>query len=452
MRTVKKNASNFDVDGIKLDRNKRYSKKMLSREKKRVLCIMLIFIVLFISLFLWIHRKTFFLLNIFRTGQHLVILQNNAELRPTGGFIGSFIEFQTSNFKIDNLYFESNIYKRDNQFVHDNNIVPKDDVLSDFVHNNRLSLRDSNWSADFSRAAKEINWFYKQSGGKNIQTMIGLNTEFFKDILKIIGPIHMVKYDLTVDENNFNEIIQNQVEDHYYEQEENIIVSEPKAILEEMLPIALSRMRNLSNLSKIYKLIFDSLDKKNILIHSFCKSKQKIIDKYNWGGSLVNRPDSDYLHINHANLGINKTSIFITEDIVYHIREDQDRLVSELNIQRKNYIEPNKENEEKGNINFTRIYIPKDSILLEAYIDNQCVKSQIDQDLDFDKKVLRLWTNVDSMSQTNIKIIYQLPTHITKKNYSIDVQKQSGAINQNLEIKFINMIKFSGKFDKDISL
>ena len=53
-------------------------------------------------------------------GKYLILFQNNTELRPSGGFIGSFAEADFKKGAIQNYSFETNIYKRDKTYSQQN--------------------------------------------------------------------------------------------------------------------------------------------------------------------------------------------------------------------------------------------------------------------------------------------------------------------------------------------
>src|SRR3990170_4541930 len=56
-------------------------------------------------------------ISLFRDGKYLILFQNNAELRSSGGFIGSYAVLEIEKFEIKNLFFNTNIYALDNLFA-----------------------------------------------------------------------------------------------------------------------------------------------------------------------------------------------------------------------------------------------------------------------------------------------------------------------------------------------
>ncbi|MCD6225716.1 DUF4012 domain-containing protein, partial [bacterium] len=92
----------------------------------------------------------------------LVLLQNNMELRPTGGFIGSlavlqFTDGQLIDFKVND------VYQADGQLKgHVEPPAPIKNILGE----GGWYLRDSNWSPDFPVSAQRAAWFYRKETGQ----------------------------------------------------------------------------------------------------------------------------------------------------------------------------------------------------------------------------------------------------------------------------------------------
>src|SRR6185369_1329992 len=57
-----------------------------------------------------------------RNRRYLLLFLNNTELRPGGGFIGSFASFILKKGDIDQFNVQTNIYKQDNAFAKTNHI------------------------------------------------------------------------------------------------------------------------------------------------------------------------------------------------------------------------------------------------------------------------------------------------------------------------------------------
>jgi len=421
-------------------------KNIIFLNSKNLFLICLILVIIgFITIILY--NPSYFLIpKLFYKSKNLIIFQNNAEIRPTGGFIGSFGVVDTNYFKITNYLIDSNIYKRDNFFTTDSNIYAKEKALFDFIPEGKLAMRDSNWDPDFSISARQISWFYEQEGGSKVNNVIAVNSNFFKKLLSIIGPIKLVKYDITINSDNFNELLQEEIEINYFKENENQALDEPKTILKEMTPIILSRIKNMKYWSGLYTLMYDSLKNKDIMLFSFNKNLEEEILKKNYGGQIYNE-SNDYLMINNANLGGTKSSIYIEENVNYQTSKKEENILSSLEIIKSH----TEKKYGKYNKDFTRIYTPKNITLLDVKINNNSILNEVETNEENNKNVIKFYNITEPGETIKIEINYLLPKNINETNYKLNIQKQSGSNVKNLKVELLNQIKYEGILNNDMS-
>jgi hypothetical protein len=115
----------------------------------------------------------------------IVWFQNSNEKRATGGFIGSFLELTFNDGKVQKFQAQD-IYK------YDRNITEKlqaPELAQSLVGKNSWSLRDSNYSPDFSVSAQSFLDFYEKAGGNTVDTIIAVDQRILEDLLSIIGEV-----------------------------------------------------------------------------------------------------------------------------------------------------------------------------------------------------------------------------------------------------------------------
>ncbi|PIU24615.1 hypothetical protein COT12_00110, partial [Candidatus Berkelbacteria bacterium CG08_land_8_20_14_0_20_39_8] len=171
---------------------------------------------------------------------YLILFLNNTEIRPGGGFIGSFARLDLNNGRATALDFETNIYTLDKTFVAaGNKIAPEEDISS---ITNDWTMRDANIYADYATSSQKVAWFYQQESGKKVDGVIALDTTLFQELLKVTGPIDMPDYNLEISDENFLSDVQYQVEIGYYQDKSNWSENQPKKILSDMMPKFLSAL------------------------------------------------------------------------------------------------------------------------------------------------------------------------------------------------------------------
>jgi hypothetical protein len=138
-----------------------------------------------IKSFLTSHAVVLELLGSRQDRQYLVMFQNNRELRPTGGFIGSFALVDVSRGEVRKVLVDT-IYNPDGQ-------------LKDFLIppvplqkiTDRWFARDANWFADFRTSASKVAHLFERSGGPTVDGVLAITPVLLEDLLRLTGPISM---------------------------------------------------------------------------------------------------------------------------------------------------------------------------------------------------------------------------------------------------------------------
>jgi hypothetical protein len=116
----------------------------------------------------------------------LVISQNSAELRPTGGFIGTFaiLNVGPKGFILEKY---ADVYTIPNP--------PRISVpppgAPGAVH---FGFRDANWWIDFPTSARAMLGFWEESGQPPVDGIIAIDVVAVRDLLEVFGPISVPSY------------------------------------------------------------------------------------------------------------------------------------------------------------------------------------------------------------------------------------------------------------------
>ena len=391
-------------------------------------------------------------LKMFAHGKYLVVFQNNAEMRPTGGFIGTFAVVSFADYKIQKIDFNTNIYKLDNAFTTKTQVLPPDPLSE--ITQNKWALRDSNFDINFPEASADIQWFFEQESSQKVDGVIAVNASIISDLLRLTGPVYVEKYDTTITADNFFQEMAQKIEKEYFNSAENQAENEPKTILKDLMPILADKAFNLPKY-KLVKLASDSMNQKQILLQSNNDSIQQSILANNWGGEIQST-DGDYLGVNNANItdlskiknGGAKTSLKIKESIDYRVEEVGGALQSNLTLTRSHtgsYAWP-----DGANMNWTRVLVPEGSTLLTAQLNGQDVSDTVEIGYEAGKKTFGFWMNTNPQSSSVLNLTYKLP--INSSNYSLLVQSQPGNLGDNLIVNYKNRTIFNGFFNQDLKL
>lgn len=367
--------------------------------------------------------------------RYLFVFQNTAELRPTGGFMGSLALVDFDRGQIKNIEVPGGGPYDFNGSLEERIAAPEPLRLI----NSRWQFQDANWFPDFPSSAEKVKWFYEHGGGPTVDGVIAVNSDFVVDLLGAVGPIDMPEYGKTISSENFMDEIQASVEVEYDRKE-----NKPKKIIGDMMPKLIDKVMSsdAKQMGKILSAAAGALQKKNIMVYSVFPTTEHEIISLGWGGEIKNAGEStDYLSVVNSNLGGQKTDRVIDENINLETTISDDGTVTDkLTIKRRH-------NGNKGdmftgvrNVDFVRVYVPAGSALVRAagfeappvdLFENPDPGYQTDADLknkegrlmidaasgtritsEFGKTVFGNWIQVDPGEEATVTLEYVLPFKI----------------------------------------
>lgn len=393
--------------------------------------------------------------------KYLFLLQNNQEMRATGGFIGTYAVLDIFNGHIRN-FFVDGIFNPDGQLME--KVVPPAPIQKISAS---WSLHDSNWFPDFPTSAQKAAWFYEKTGGPTVDGIITMTPTVMQKLLEVTGPIEMPDYNMTIDKDNFLENIQSEVEFNY-----DKTLNQPKKIISDLAPKILERIFNdgdITEMAKTMNILVESLNERHILIYSNNYDIEKALSERGWTGEVLNS-DKDYLMVVNTNINGYKTDGVVDESIDHQAEIQPDgSVIDTMTVTRHHNGGDSKYDFwNKVNADYMRVYVPKGSQLISAegqtrefdsppldysalgfHRDPQ-VKAEEDSIKvddatgtevfdDAGKTVFGNWIYVSPQETAHITYKYLLPFKInpgqkTKPadSYSVLFQKQSGTIGDKL--------------------
>ena len=384
--------------------------------------------------------------------RYLVVFQNNHELRPTGGFLGSFALIDIEKGLVKEVEVPGGGPYEINTFLKETVVAPEPLHLV----NPHWYIQDSNWFPDWPESAQKIIWFYENSGGPSVDGVLALTPTVIEQLLLVTGPIAMPDYDVTVNAANFVSLTQNLVEVEYDKE-----TNKPKQFIGDLLPVILEKVfageALEENAFDVLKTLHQALAQKFILLYFQDQELQEQIVDLGWAGE-IKQVNGDYLMVNNANIGGGKTDGVIDEIIEHQSDIQADgSIIDTVTIKRIHRGKIGDPWTGLDNVNYVRVYVPAGSQLIEAdgfsRIDNwrfQNADPDFEQDADlrrieqnsyvedrtktrisqeFNKTVFGNWLVVSPGQSTKATFRYKLPFKITDQTdrYSLFIQKQPGS-------------------------
>ncbi len=353
------------------------------------------------------------------TRTFMLMLQNNMELRPGGGFLGQYAILKIKDGEVISTFFEdANLL---DQRI-DAKIAPPY-PFTRMMDIKKWKFRDSNFSPDFPTNVEKAKYFYRLAGrNSDFDGVIAVNAEVFNDVLALTGPITVPGYNITFNSTDGALKLEEYVEKRYIMNPE-IDTQNRKEIMRKMAPMMIEKLFSLGNITKMAELGHKELQNRNVMINFKDPQLQSLIESVYWDGRVAKDWNSDYLMMVDANMGALKTDHYIKRDVSYDVDLTLEKPTVTLNIIYKN-------NATYGDWrtsdyhSYLRVYVPKGSTFLESKMVSLANKGE-----DFEKTYFGFICHVLIGRETNAIIKYELPAGFSIDDYRLLIQKQSGVGN-----------------------
>jgi len=369
---------------------------------------------------------------------YLMLFQNSAELRPTGGFIGSYGLLTFDQGKLLDFSVED-IYSADGQLQ--GFVEPPAPIAAAFGDNSWF-FRDSNWDPDFTIAAGQAEWFLQKETGRNVDGVIAVNLPAVKELLAATGPITLPDYNEEITADNLFERAEYQSEINFFPGS-----TQKKDFLGSLGQELFVKLQNAggSDLLKLAQAAEASLAQKQLLVYLHDANSQATLVEQNWAGALFD-PNlatlagtpvlSDYFFLVEANLGINKANYFLKRSIEQQLTILKNKEV--LSVATIDYQNQSPADAWPGGIykSYVRTYLPKGSTLVsikageERLTDDLINQSATDKHL-----ILGFPITVPVKSSLQVEITYRLSGALNERGrLAVVMPKQPGIVNDPVKV------------------
>ncbi|MEW6407840.1 MAG: DUF4012 domain-containing protein [Patescibacteria group bacterium] len=289
--------------------------------------------------------------------KYILFFANSHELRPSGGFLGTYGLFDVNEGRIENLKLQS-------PYVVSGQLKEKYKAPEPLrLIQSKFNFHDANWFFDFPTSAKKISLLHEKAGFPTVDGIIVITSGMMPEILKIIGPISMPEYGTEITAENFFDTVQREVEIEYDKE-----LNEPKKFIADFFPKIFERIFNLdkSEQTKILQIFLRELFGKNILIYFRDERLEKMVQDFGFGGE-VKTTSGDYLAVVSTNIGGGKTDHVIDQKIELQTEIlPEGKVINTLTIKRSHNGELRDFWTSIKNMTFLRIYVPLGSKLISA--------------------------------------------------------------------------------------
>ncbi len=370
--------------------------------------------------------------------RYMVIMQNDKEIRPTGGFWTNYATFKIKDGLLQSDFTSKDFYSIDYAIdvidaYYDFPDAPP--PYSKYLKVERWYARDTNSSPDLPTSIDNFMFYYDLGKRyapaeiKPVDGIITIDTKVIEEIMEITGPVTVSG--LTYDSSNVVLELERIASLNVREQinRKGVLGN----LMEEMLVNVFES--DSAMWSKLIDKAVDLAVRKHIQGYTVDEEAQALIEKYNFAGRITDPVEGDYAFVVQTNLGGDKTNWFVNKIVDHMLEQEGDRWVRTVKI-KYTYEQPG---EEFGPFikrfrDWVRVYTPLGTELIS--IENS--EDENGGGEERNKTYYSAYVELGPDESKELIFKYYLPEGIVMDGqYNLLIQKQSGI---DKEVHIVNAV------------
>ena len=244
---------------------------------------------------------------------YLLLVQNEDELRPTGGFITAAGALLLQDGRMGNLDF-SNSGNADD-WTKPYPIAPWQ--LQDYMSTPVLVFRDANWFTHYPTSAQYAEYLYSLSSDHSVDGVIAFDQGMLVILLGVTGPIRVEGAEYPIDAGNviaYMRAAKTPTPEEAASPEWN-----NKAFLNTLTRALMEKIFSGGvDLEQLVQAFTRALNEHHILVQVDNPAASDFLARYHWDGA-VSPADGDFLMVVDTNVGFNKTNAVVESSLVYEV-------------------------------------------------------------------------------------------------------------------------------------
>jgi hypothetical protein len=267
---------------------------------------------------------------------YLVLVQNEDELRATGGFISGVARLTIEGGSVVELEFEDSYAVDDLRKPYPDPPTP----LREVMLSGRWLFRDSNWSPDFPTSAQAAIDLYALGQDVRADGVVALDQHAILSLIEVLGPLEVEGQPELITSRNVIQAIRkawspgDTIDTEWWLHRKDFMAAVLDAVSRQW-----AGKWDSDTLRLLGHAALQSLEQKHLLVYLEDADAAALMSDLGWDGAL--RPSAgDHLMVVDTNVGFNKANAAIAESIEYTVHLDKvDAPRASLVIQHKHTIE-----------------------------------------------------------------------------------------------------------------
>ncbi|MEM7532644.1 MAG: DUF4012 domain-containing protein [Chloroflexota bacterium] len=379
---------------------------------------------------------------------YLLLMQNNHELRGTGGFLTAVGQVVLDAGQLSSLDFHDSYDIQREEGEYPWAPIP----MRDYMGIELMLFRDANWSPDLPTTAQVVRSLYQQDTGVVVDGIVTIDLHAVENLITAIEPLTLKGTDQPLTGSN----IVDQVKEFWNrpleteETRDNVDFwrwwEQRKDFIPALADAGIERLQSGDvDYEKAVQAALDSLDQRSIQIWLADQEVSAVLATLGWDGGLQPQPEIDFVGLVDTNLGFNKVDSVVKRRLEYQVgwlnqseSSKQPVGIATATIHYQHPLDlPNHECDitprygadyddmaRRCYFNYVRLYVPVGSTL-EGWqgVEDESVSSSRGE------SGLALFSGYFKMlpgKEHSVTFHYRLPEYITPNNYKLVMQRQSG--------------------------
>lgn len=375
---------------------------------------------------------------------YLMLVQNNHELRATGGFIAAVGKITLDKGSIVDFNFVDSyqVYSATSTYP------PAPLPMQDYMGIPLLVMRDANWSPDLPTTAQVARALYAQDEGRQVDGVFTIDLNAVRHLIGALGSLDVPGAGEPITSDN----IEQQVI-HFWEKPTGAEQtaadgmnmdwwSQRKDFIPAIAKVALSRIQaGKVNYPALLNAVQAALDDRSIQAWVNEPQVQSVLADARWDGGLHPLKAADYLTVIDTNMGYNKVDQALQRDLAYSVNwpngSDQPALATVTLTYTHPITTPDPGCDPSPRygttyadmvarcyFDYVRVFAPAGSKLVAAHglTDGTVTSRRGEQGTEEFAGYFVMPPN----SQHQVTFSYRLPVQLKPENYRLLLQRQSG--------------------------
>jgi hypothetical protein len=367
---------------------------------------------------------------------YIIFLENNQELRATGGLFHTFALVTVENGSI--IDYQTFEVSQIEAMVKGKVAAPPE--LQKYLGTSNLTLGNTNWDPNFPASASQASWFVENALGRKADGIIAMNLFTLQDILRELGPVDLPEYNEVITDKNILERVE-------FHSEINLVNSSKSDYLTSVFTQVFEKIMA-SPPEKAIKLLavfYNSFADGQAFIYLPDQSENEILSGLGWVGEVATPQcptqfndvpcTVDSIMQVESNVGANKANYAIERTIEQEIEVGKTQRRHTRTIQFHNTATTN--SWPLGAYrNYLRFFVPNDAQLESVSIDGQPVPSSEITTLPQNEKIsFGFLVDVPTQKTVEVKVVYVEKSPAEGPfSYMFFDQKQAGTPEDTLKI------------------